>query len=270
MPDDRGRSCIWAFLMYPESMPDFAFEFLARTGMPIYVSPLHDRDRFTLEDILEMREHGGADAHFPGLVVYQRLPKVGDLKKPHFHGMIKFASKQTPQAVLRFLAPLRVNFVIALGNKNNDESKDSLSWRGYARYLTHRDNPEKAQYDPNDVKVFNAPCYNVAAAINLMASRAWQLTPLFDFIKEQGFISWADLVDYLRNEDPQMFELAFANSGKVREYMRSVTWQEFRLPVIKSQFLALAEGDTTTPPLLSRSRSTCPDTPLLCDNVSPK
>lgn len=256
MPDERGRSCIWAFLLYPESMPDYTWEYLAKMGLPCYVSPLHDSDRLTLEDVLEVREHGGVDANFHGLVIYKRLPKVGDFKKPHYHGMIKFSSKQTPEAVIRFLQPLHVKYVIALGNKNNDGSKSELSWRGYARYLTHRDNPEKAQYDPKAVQVFNAPCYNIAAAMTNSGSRAWMLAPVFDFVRDNQIFDWSFLIDYLRENDPQMYELAFANSGKVREYMKSMAWKEFRLPVLEANLKALPVGDTTTPTRVLGSRST--------------
>lgn len=255
MPDERGRSCIWAFLLYPSSMPSYSFEFLARCGLPVYVSPLHDQDTFNLEDVLEIREHGGADANFPGLVVYQRLPKVGDLKDPHFHGMIRFQSKKNPSQVLKFLAPLGVKFVLALGNKLNDPSQQSLSWRGYARYLTHRDNPEKAQYSDKDVQVFNAPAYNVTAAMTSSGSKAWLLAPVFDFIKDNEIFDWSFLIDYLRDHDPQMYELAFANSGKVREYMKACVWREYRLPVLEAK-LSIAVGDTTTPPRVEGSRST--------------
>lgn len=267
MPDDRGRSCIWAFLLYPESMPPYTWEFLAKMGLPCYISPLHDLDRLTLEDVLKIREHGGVDANFPGMVVYKRQPKVGDLKKPHYHGMLKFSSKQTPEAVLRFLAPLNVHFVIALGNKNNDESKSELSWRGYARYLTHRDNPEKAQYSDKEVQVFNAPSYQIAAALTQSGSRAWMLAPLFDFVRDNQIFDWSFLIDYLREENPQMYELAFANSGKVREYMKSMAWSEYRLPVLEHHKNALPVGDTTTPPRVLGSRSTSPALPASSDRI---
>jgi len=38
----KGRN--WAFVMYPESMPEDWFDKLEKTGLPFAISPLHDKD----------------------------------------------------------------------------------------------------------------------------------------------------------------------------------------------------------------------------------
>ena len=38
----KGRN--WAFVMYPESMPDNWYDLLQATGLPFAISPLHDKD----------------------------------------------------------------------------------------------------------------------------------------------------------------------------------------------------------------------------------
>ena len=37
----KGRN--WAFVMYPESMPQNWFERLEKTGLPFAISPLHNK-----------------------------------------------------------------------------------------------------------------------------------------------------------------------------------------------------------------------------------
>ena len=50
-----GRS--WAFVMYPDSMPDNWEEIISSTGLPMAISPLHDKD----------------------------INPTGEIKKPHYH-----------------------------------------------------------------------------------------------------------------------------------------------------------------------------------------
>lgn len=240
MAGKDGRSNCWAFLLWPESMPPFSLAYLKECKLPVYVSPLHDRDVMTLEDCLEARERGDFGCH------------VGDIKKPHYHCMIHFASNKSSAQVLHVLSPLKVQWVLQLGTS---ELAAGLGWRGYARYLIHADDPQKAQYDRKDVLAFNAPDYNVAAALNLSASRAWALTPVFDFCRDNDITDWAFLVDYLRAERADLFELAFNNSGKVIQYLKSMTWRKYKAPEEIRLAVRDAGGSITTPPQHSESES---------------
>lgn len=251
MAGSDGRSSIWAFLLYPESMPPYeqVMAFFEATLLPIYVSPLHDRDRYTYEDVVDAREKD------PDCKLL-----VGEQKKPHYHCMVRFGSDKSPEQVLRLLRPIGVTFCLRLGNlENSDKELKARSWRGYARYLIHADNPEKAQYSKDDVRSFHAPEYKLAAALNLSAERLLRLEPVFEFIKSNGVVSYAWLVDYCLANAEDWAGLVMQNRGVIREYLQSYYWTNFKAP---SSSLGIqpfvAGGVTTTLPQQKESQSNEP------------
>ena len=78
------------------------------------VSPLHDRD----------------------------TNPSGEPKKPHYHVLLMFES---PADYESKVAPIFAE-IGAVGRETVNSA------RGYARYLCHLDNPEKAQYSPSEVR----------------------------------------------------------------------------------------------------------------------
>lgn len=118
---NERRSRIWACEVYPESAPDDWQDILRGLLLSGYISPLHDKD----------------------------INDNGEPKKPHYHIPIKMKTVKTydqmKEIVSQFggvLQPTPLN-----------------SWEGYARYLIHKDNPEKAQYNPSDVISFGGLDY---------------------------------------------------------------------------------------------------------------
>ena len=100
----------WAFVLYPESAPADWREQLQKTGLQCAISPLHDKD----------------------------MNPDNTPKKPHYH------------VILTYSGPTSYNVVKALTDGFNQPIPQALEQvRGYYRYLTHKDNPEKAQYDEN-------------------------------------------------------------------------------------------------------------------------
>jgi len=94
----------WAFVAYPESLPKNWQEILTQTGLPIAISPLHDKDE----------------------------NPDGTKKKPHYH------------IILIYSGPTSFSVVQTLTQKLNAPAPIPLeAVRGYYRYLTHKDNPEK-------------------------------------------------------------------------------------------------------------------------------
>ena len=64
----------------------------------------------------------------------------GEVKKPHYHVIVMFDSVKTLEQF--------AEFADTFGGVGKEKVN---SIRGYARYLCHLDNPEKAQYNPYDV-----------------------------------------------------------------------------------------------------------------------
>lgn len=110
------KSRYWAFVLYPESAPDDWQDVLIQTGLPIIISPLHDKDK-------------NAD---------------GSQKKAHYHVILIYPNTTTFNSIKRITDSL---------NQPHPQYINAL--RGYYNYLTHKDNPEKFQYNENDIKSFN-------------------------------------------------------------------------------------------------------------------
>ena len=101
----------WATVVYPESAPENWLDLLQGKYIPGFVSPLHDNDK----------------------------NPTGEDKKAHYHVLFLFEGKKSKN---------QVQEIVDLINGVGLEHINSI--RGYARYLCHLDNPEKAQYDIND------------------------------------------------------------------------------------------------------------------------
>lgn len=87
--DDRIRQqgLWWRFIAYPESVPPNWLERLQATNMQIAISPLHDKDTWN-HDSPEM-----VNAETGEIIPKGARYKMGDRKKPHWHGVVKTDKK---------------------------------------------------------------------------------------------------------------------------------------------------------------------------------
>ena len=106
----------WAFVVYPESAPSDWIEQLQQRGVVGAISPLHDKD----------------------------LNATGEPKKAHWHVIVTYEGPTAQSVVERLTELLNAPKPIPLEQV-----------RGYYRYLTHKDNPEKFQYDEKDIQTLN-------------------------------------------------------------------------------------------------------------------
>lgn len=113
MADIDGRSTSWAFVIYPESMPDNWLSLLRDLHILGAISPLHDQD----------------------------IDENGEFKKAHYHVLLHFPSKKS------------INQILELENKlgSSVPPEAVASFEGYFRYLIHADDPDKFQYNKEDI-----------------------------------------------------------------------------------------------------------------------
>ncbi len=148
----------WGAVVYPESAPKDWEEILKLKGIAFAVSPLHDKD----------------------------INPTGEPKKPHYHLVLCFSGPVTDKTVNDIMKELNQPIAIPLE-----------SVRGYYRYLVHKDNPEKYQYNEEDIKLFNG--FDVSDVLNSFE--------VFNLLKEIQLIilennieEYSDLMDYLLQE----------------------------------------------------------------------
>lgn len=102
-----GRTRNYACVVYPESAPENWKTIAAESKIPMFISPLHDKD----------------------------INPTGEPKKPHYHVMVMYDGPKTKEQADAFFK--------TIGGVGCEPIN---SVRGYARYLKHMDNPEKYQY----------------------------------------------------------------------------------------------------------------------------
>lgn len=173
----------WTFIVYPESAPSDWQTILSETGLPIAISPIHDRD------INEA---------------------TGELKKAHYHILLCFPGPTTFNKVNSICAEL-----------NSPIPKRILSVIGIYRYLTHTDNPEKAQYFEEDIKVLNG--FDIHDFKGLTANETLAIKKeLQNLIIYNDFTEYSIFIDYIKdNYDLRFYEVAVNNTVFFDRYLSS-------------------------------------------------
>lgn len=186
----QGRTRNYGCVVYPESAPENWQVILAEQCVPAFISPLHDRD-----------------------IDPQNQPK-----KPHYHVMLMFEGVKSPDQAKEIFK--RIGGV-------GCEVVNSI--RGYARYLCHLDNPEKAQYSTDDVRSLGGADYT--AIIGLVSDKYKAIREMIAWCKENDIFSYAELLDYCACCNDGWFRVLCDNGTMViKEYLKSREWQSRQPP----------------------------------------
>lgn len=184
MAEKLQRTRNWATIVYDLDFESWFIK-LQEACVPFLVSPLHDQD----------------------------IDPCEQPKKPHYHVLLMFDGVKT-----QVQAKEVFNLVDCVG------CEKVASLRGYARYLCHLDNPEKAQYDINAVKSFGSVDY--VGIISLPTDKYDAIADMMDWVDREHCISFAKLLRYARNNNEVWFRSLCDNSTMVmREYIKSFTWE---------------------------------------------
>ena len=172
----------WAFILYPESAPVDWQDQLQKTGLQCAISPFHDKD----------------------------LNPDNTPKKAHYH------------VILCYSGPTSFNVVKGLCDSLNQPIPQPLEQvRGYYRYLTHKDNPEKFQYSESEIKTING--FNISDFCELTNSEVSQIKKqLQNFIRELDIVEYCDLMDLLMDSEMNVeFDVASNNTYFFEKYITS-------------------------------------------------
>lgn len=181
----RGRLRNFATVVYPESAPENWLEVLDGLHVPAFVSPLHNQD----------------------------INPDGSPKKPHWHVLIMFAgvkTKEQTQAVIDAIGGVGCESVSTV--------------RGYARYLVHADNPEKAQYSKSDVRAFSGADYD--AITHLPTDDVKMVREMMEYIRVNQIASFAQFADVCAVDHEEWFRALVTKSTYfIKEYIKSLVWE---------------------------------------------
>lgn len=185
MAEKNVKKRNWAFVLYPESAPKDWREQLAKSGVQCAISPLHDRD----------------------------LNPTGEPKKPHYHVILVYGSPTTYNNVKGFTN----------GRLGQTIPQALEQVRGYYRYLTHEDNPEKAQYSKADIETLNG--FDIRDFVELTKSEVSKLMrEIQAMIRDNNITEYAVLMDTLMDggeATADLFEVACNHTLFFRAYLTS-------------------------------------------------
>ena len=172
----------WTFLLYPESAPENWREQIKISGLMAAISPLHDKD----------------------------VNPTGEAKKAHYHILLVYSGPTTYNAVSKFTASLNATVPQALE-----------SVRGMYRYFSHKDNPEKFQYNEKDIQSLNG--FNIADLVELTKSEVNELKArILKLIRDVGIVEYSSLIDFLiDNEMLPEYDVAINNTFFFNTYICS-------------------------------------------------
>lgn len=183
----KQKSRYWAFVVYPESAPSNWKELLQQTGLQYAISPLHDKDKDPTEND----------------------------KKHHWHVIAVWSGPTTLAAVKRITDSVKSPIPIALN-----------AIKGYYRYLTHKDNPEKHQYNESEISTLNG--FNISNYEELTKQEVLTIKKqVIELIRNQELNEYSDLIDILMDSDMQV-ELDIATNHTIffNSYLKSRRYKE--------------------------------------------
>lgn len=179
------RTRNYATVVYPESAPIDWLEHLEQTFTPCLISPLHDED----------------------------INPSGEPKKEHYHVLLLFDTVKTKEQAKEVIAEI-----------GGVGCEPVNSVRGYARYLCHLDNPEKAQYQIEDVKQFCGVDYR--EIISLASDKYKAIREMIAWCNDNEVYAYSDLMEYAMIEREDWFIALSDNSTMViKEYLKSKIWK---------------------------------------------
>ena len=179
-----GRARNFACVVYPDSAEEHWLDIIAESKIPVFVSPLHDRD----------------------------FNPTGEAKKAHYHVIVCYENKKNLEQVREFFD--------SFGGVGCEYIQ---SLRGYARYLCHLDNPEKAQYDQAQVKQFGGADYS--STIGLPTDKYKAIGEMIDWCDANDIVAYCELLEYARSFHYDWFRvLCDSGSLVMKEYLKSRKW----------------------------------------------
>lgn len=157
MADKKVKKRHWAMVAYPESLPVDWLDQLKQTGLKIAISPLHDKD----------------------------TNPTGEPKKPHYHVIVSYEGPTTYSNVEKLTLRL---------NQPHPQPLEAV--KGYYRYLTHMDNPEKVQYSAADIQLLNG--FNIRDYVDMTKTEVTRfIREIQKFVMDNNIMEYSDLMETL-------------------------------------------------------------------------
>ena len=131
--DQTVKRRSWALQIYMDSVKEDYLTILKELQCKIAISPIHNKDTWTIEDENANNEH-----------------KAGTLKKPHRHIILEFNGSRGLSYIMDIIEQIN-----AYKHCQIVADKQLMY-----EYLWHKNNPEKVLYNPNEIIYINSNKYD--------------------------------------------------------------------------------------------------------------
>jgi len=183
----------WTLIVYPESAPKNWRDILDEEHFQWVESPLHDRD--TNPD--------------------------GEVKKAHWHILVMYDGPVTAKPVQELAQKIISPF-----------PKPVASARGLLRYMIHLDNPEKFQYEKNDIVAHGGA--DVESYFEMtMSNRLETLKDISRYIISQNICNFSDLVQFAIENDDDWFTIIADKNTLYLNKLIDAQWHKNKQNVIE-------------------------------------
>ena len=200
---------VYATIVYPESAPEGWKEILDSMHIEAFISPLHDKDKYESD----------GEGH-----------KKGDIKKSHYHVMLMFGGKKSPDQVSTIIKEF--------GGVGMEVVKNT---KGMARYLCHLDNKEKAQYSIGDVISMAGANYEKACKFD-EEDPMRAVEEMIDFCEKKNITNFYILSRYARDYRKDWHRVLVQKSTQyIREFLKAKEYAIKTMEIVKLKEI-LAEG----------------------------
>ena len=171
------RTRNWTLIFYPEDLPENWKELVDGLLVRWVESPLHDKD--VLPD--------------------------GTPKKPHHHTLFMFEAVKTVEQVSELFKELfgesESGTIVGVATPQRVTDRCAI-----VRYMAHMDNPDKAQYDPNEIIGHNGA--DPAEILRYSATETREMiVAMEEYIEQHGIIELSDFSAAIRYERPEWHTL---------------------------------------------------------------
>ena len=176
------RARAWTFILYPESAPENWREVLDSHHVPWACSPLHDKD----------------------------VNATGEPKKPHWHILLSFTGKKGYKQIWSVSEGI-----------NGTRPQVCHDQKGLIRYFSHRDNPEKAQYDQRDIEAHGG--FDLEEYLKPTASECMRLQDeMVEWCFKNKITDYADLRIYASRERPDWTAELNRSCFQITQFLKSL------------------------------------------------
>lgn len=207
--DDRRR--VWTFIVYPESAREDWREVLNDKHLQWVCSPLHDKD--TNPDGTTKKAHWHVVLVFDGKKSYNDIVSYTSVL-----GKVKLSDDGKPIIDKETNKPVRI--------KGATVPQRVESIRGMMRYLIHKDNPEKYQYNQDDIRTYGGADVQ-KYFVTSDAARLMILRQITEYIDSEHITSFAKLVRYaMKEENYDWLDVIWNHNTNFIHLMIKSEWQD--------------------------------------------